>query len=302
MKLDRLLGILTTLLQNERVTAPYLAEKFEVTRRTIGRDIDALCMAGIPVVTRQGAGGGISIAQGYKLDKSVLTEPELTQLVAALKGIGSVSERSAIERTLDKLAPGGVVSMRDSIIIDLAGPYQKSLTHKIGLIKRAIAERLLIEFTYHAEKGRGVRRIEPCFVAFEWGAWYVFGYCLERQDWRLFKLTRLWELKLLELRFAPRDVPPGRANLSARLTDEHRMVALFDPSVEYLVVDSYGPDCFTREPDGRLRLEVPYTNRDYIRGWLLGFGDKVEALLPPGLRAELRQISQNMLRLYEPDR
>jgi len=65
MKLDRLLGILVALMQNDRVTAPALAKKFEVTRRTIGRDIDALCRAGIPIVTRQGAGGGISIAEGF---------------------------------------------------------------------------------------------------------------------------------------------------------------------------------------------------------------------------------------------
>ena len=103
MKLDRLIGILTVLLQNERVTAPYLAEKFEVNRRTIGRDIDALCQAGIPIVTRQGTGGGISIADGFKLDKSVLTTDELSGIIAALKGIGSVSPQTNIERTLDKV-------------------------------------------------------------------------------------------------------------------------------------------------------------------------------------------------------
>lgn len=73
MKLDRLLGILTLLLQNDRITTPYLAERFEVTRRTVSRDIDALCRAGIPIVTHQGFGGGISIAEGFRLDKSVLT-------------------------------------------------------------------------------------------------------------------------------------------------------------------------------------------------------------------------------------
>ena len=97
MKLDRLLGILTVLLQNDRVTAPYLAERFEVNRRTIGRDIDILCQAGIPIVTHQGTGGGISIAEGFKLDKSVLTTSELSGIIAALKGLGSVSEQTQIE-------------------------------------------------------------------------------------------------------------------------------------------------------------------------------------------------------------
>ena len=147
MKLDRLLGILTILLQNERVTAPYLAEKFEVTRRTIGRDIDALCQAGIPIITHQGGGGGIAIADGFKLDKSVLTTDELSGIIAALKGMGSVSEKSQIERTLDKLSANGnaVVSLREPVVIDLASHYQGSLTEKIGLIKKAIYAGRLIE-------------------------------------------------------------------------------------------------------------------------------------------------------------
>jgi predicted DNA-binding transcriptional regulator YafY len=131
MKLDRLLGILTVLLQNDRVTAPELAEKFEVNRRTIGRDIDALCQAGIPIVTHQGVGGGIAIAEGFKLDKSVLTADELSGIIAALKGLGSVSERSNFERTLDKLRfnSDSVVSLREPVIIDLASYYKGQLAH-----------------------------------------------------------------------------------------------------------------------------------------------------------------------------
>ena len=122
MKIDRLLGILTVLLQNTRVTAPYLAEKFEVNRRTIGRDIDTLCQAGIPIITHQGTGGGISIAEGFKLDKRLLTTDELTGIIAALKGIGTLSEQSRIERTLDKLGANSdsVVSLHEPIVIDLA--------------------------------------------------------------------------------------------------------------------------------------------------------------------------------------
>ena len=193
MKLDRLLGILTVLLRNDRVTAPELAERFEVNRRTIGRDIDALCQAGIPIVTHQGVGGGITIAEGFKLDKSVLTTEELSGIVAALKGIGSISERSKLERTLDKLRANSdaVVSMREPVIIDLASHYKGQLTGKIETIKRAVLEARLIEFDYFYEKGESRRRIEPYFIIFQWSSWYVFGFCLERYDWRMFKLLRL---------------------------------------------------------------------------------------------------------------
>jgi predicted DNA-binding transcriptional regulator YafY len=129
MQLDRLFGILTVLLQNDRITAPELAEKFEVNRRTIGRDIDTLCRAGIPIVTHQGIGGGISIVEGFRLDKSVLTSDELAGIIAALKGIGSVSDQTRIERTLDKLQAksDAVVFMREPIVFDLTSHYKGQL-------------------------------------------------------------------------------------------------------------------------------------------------------------------------------
>lgn len=298
MKLDRMLGILTVLLRNEQVTAPFLAEKFEVSRRTIGRDIDALCRAGIPVVTRQGEGGGISIADGFKLDKSILTGDELSEIVAALKGIGSVSDKSSIERTLDKLAPGreAVVSLREPVVIDLASHYKGSLTDKIKVIKKAIIENKLIEFEYYYEKGCVKRSIEPYFVIFQWSAWYVFGYCLERRDWRTFKLSRLWELTSPDIGFEPREVPEGRRQLL--FPDDKTLVALFDPSVRYQLIDAYGLDCYTETAGGKLRLEIGFTNRDFITAWLLGFGSKVTVQEPGEIAQAIKSEAQKTINNY----
>lgn len=82
MKIDRLIGILSILLQKEKTTAPFLAEKFEVSRRTINRDIEALCKAGIPIVTAQGQNGGISIMEGYKIDRTLLTSDDMQAILA----------------------------------------------------------------------------------------------------------------------------------------------------------------------------------------------------------------------------
>ncbi|MCL1807266.1 MAG: YafY family transcriptional regulator [Oscillospiraceae bacterium] len=297
MKLDRLLGILTLLLQNETMTAPELAEKFEVTRRTIGRDVDALCQAGIPIVTRQGGGGGISIAEGFKLDKSVLTADELSSLIAALKGLGSVSERAGIERTLDKLRVNteAVVSLREPVIIDLASHYKGHLTEKIGLLKQAIGEQRLVMFDYYYEKGETHRRIEPYFVIFQWTAWYVFGYCLDRGDWRLFKLTRLWDLSLCGETYAPRSIPPERRDFGSHLTDDKKLVALFDPSVRYKLIDCYGLNCYTETEGGLLRLEAGYTNSDYMVSWLLGFAGMAKVLEPQEIADGLRRAAERIL-------
>jgi len=300
MKLDRLLGILTMLLQNDRITAPELAEKFEVNRRTIGRDIDTLCQAGIPIVTHQGIGGGISIAEGFRLDKSVLTADELSGIIAALKGIGSVSERSNVERTLNKLHANkdAVVSMCEPVIIDLASHYKGQLTGKIELIKRAILEARLMEFDYFYEKGECHRRIEPYFVIFQWSSWYVFGFCLERQDWRLFKLLRLWNLSLCDVIYVPREIPPERRDFNARFTDDIRLVAVFDTSERYKLIESYGLNCYTETDEG-LRMEIAFTNYDFLMGWLLGFGEKVKVLEPKEIADDIQAVAKNILSKYK---
>jgi len=299
MKLDRLLGILTLLMQNDRVTAPALAEKYEVNRRTIGRDIDILCQAGIPIVTHQGVGGGISIAEGFKLDKSVLTTEELSGIIAALKGIGSVTERSNMERTLDKLHANAdaIVSLREPVIIDLASHYKGQLTGKIELLRRAICETRLIAFDYYYEKGESHRRIEPYFVIFQWASWYIFGFCLERQDWRMFKLLRLWNLALCEEHYIPREIPPERRDFSTAFPDNIKLIAVFRPSEEYKLIETYGLHCY-RETDEGLRLEIDFTNRKYLISWLLGFGDNVKVLEPKDVADDMRAIAQNILARY----
>ncbi len=301
MKLDRLLGILTTLLNNNRMTAPQLAEKFEVSRRTINRDIETLCQAGIPIVTQQGGGGGISIADGYKLDKNILTTDELSSIITALRGIGSVSDKSQIERILDKLSTNKdtLVSLQEPVVIDLASHYKGSLTQKIKLIKQAIHEKKLIEFDYYSEKGQSRRRIEPYIVVFQWNEWYMFGFCLQRQDWRMFKLARLWELRLCEEDYIPREIPPEKRNFGTHLPDDKKLIALFDPTVKYQLIEAYGPNSFKETEEGSLRLEIGYTNRDYILGWLLSFGDKAKVIEPVDIADEIKKVAENILKKYK---
>ena len=295
-----MLGILTILLQSERVTIPYLADKFEVSRRTISRDIDALCLAGIPVITHQGANGGVSLVESFKLDKSVLSRDELSSVIAALKGIGTVSEQQRTQRLLDKfhVQSDAVVSLHEPIVIDLATHYKGDLTAKIEHIKAAILEQRLIKFNYYYGKGESVRHIEPYFVIFQWGSWYVFGFCLERQDWRIFKLTRLWDLALCDDRYTRRDVPPEARDFNSHFVDDIKLIAVFDPSVKYQLIDTYGPQCYL-ETEAGLQLEIGYTNRDYMVSWLLGFGDKVKVLEPVDLAEEIQTVAQHILSVYK---
>lgn len=163
MKLDRLIGILSILLQREQVTAPELAEQFEVSRRTIQRDIEALCRAGIPITTAQGAGGGISIMEGYRVDRTVLTAPEMQAILAGLRSLDSVSGTRRYAQLMEKLSAGNspLISGGTHMLIDLSSWYKSSLAPKIETIQNAMEQHHLVHFTYDAPKGTSVRSAEP---------------------------------------------------------------------------------------------------------------------------------------------
>ncbi|MDF2905986.1 MAG: DNA-binding transcriptional regulator [Herbinix sp.] len=301
MKIDRLLGIVMILLQKEKVTAPYLADKFEVSRRTINRDIEDLCKAGIPVVTVQGGNGGISIADGYRIDKSVLTYQEMEHVVAALRGMDSITSQVGTEQLLNKffIKKENVVSVKDSIIINLSSYYKSELTGKIAMIKNAILSCRLISFRYYSNKGDSLRQIEPYYLTFQWAGWYVFGYCLDRQDFRLFKLNRLWELKDSEIIFQPREISEEERDFERYFRNEVSITLLFDADVKYRLIDEYGIECFTVQEDGKLLFRTGFANKDYMLSWILSFGDKVEVVNPKGLKQEMKKIAENILKHYQ---
>lgn len=303
MKIDRLLGIITLLLQRDKITAPELAAKFEVSRRTILRDIDDICKAGIPIITYQGGAGGISISEGYKLDKSVLTTDELNSIITGLKSLGSVSDSARIEGLIQKLSPknDAVISFKDSILIDLSSHYKTSLSEKISLFKSAIKQNKLVQFDYYSEKGLQNRTIEPYFITFRWTAWYIFGYCRESNGFRLFKLNRLWKHRMLDEVFDPREIPSLELELNDYFTDENRITVLFDKSLEYRLVEEYGPDCYQVMEDGSLKFSVGYTNRNYMVSWILGFGDKAKVIEPHDFVAEIKEKAKNIFLNYEHD-
>lgn len=301
MKIDRQLGIVMILLQKDRVTAPFLADKFEVSRRTINRDIEDLCMAGIPIITTQGGKGGITIADGYKIDKSVLTYDEMQNIITGLKVMDSISEDSSSSKLINKflMKKDSVLDVRDSIIINLSSHYKSTLTDKISFIKNAIRDNSRISFRYYSSKGEAVREIEPYYLTYQWSGWYIFGYCLERNDFRLFKLNRLWELADTGKTFTPRDIPEERRDLDSYFTDEIQITALFDESMKYRLIDEYGVESYTVTEEGKLLLRTSFSNKDFMLSWLLGFGDKVEIVYPKGLKQDLKKIAENILKKYQ---
>lgn len=298
MKIHRLLGILAVLLRGQKVTAPDLAQRFEVSRRTISRDIDALCMAGFPIVAEQGRGGGFSLAPGYRFDRQALTKEEYMALTAALSGLESVSAPdSGVAALREKLS---LSEQSGQLLIDLSSQfYRDSLTEKIALLQEAIKEKKLVSFRYYSEKGETDRKVEPYHITFQWSSWYLFARCLTRQDFRMFKLTRLWDLHMADESFAPVEIPPERLDFNREWAKNYLLCALFAPTEKYRLVEEYGPDCYSVEPDGRLKLTVDFTYYSSMLSWVLSFGGKAEVLSPPELRDDLRRQGEIFSSLYQ---
>ena len=297
MKIDRLVGIIMLLLQRDKITAPELAERFEVSRRTINRDIEDICMAGIPLITTQGRDGGVSIAEGYRVNKAVFTQEELQAILTGLKGVDSVSPAPQVAKVRAKLSTRENRAVEDQVLmIDLASHYYGSLSEKIQQIKEAALACRLISFQYYYEKGEVRRQIEPYRVVFRWSSWYVWGFCLDRDDFRLFKLNRLWDLTVMNVTFIPRAIPEGEPSFDDYFQqgEQYHFKALFQTSEKYRLIEEYGVGCF-RSKKGKLLFEENFASYSNMLQWALSFGDKVEILEPEELiKDRVRQAKSSL--------
>ncbi|MCM1064208.1 MAG: YafY family transcriptional regulator [Eubacterium sp.] len=301
MKIDRLIGILSLLLQKDTVTAPYLAEHFEVSRRTINRDIEDLCRAGVPVVTRQGIGGGISIMDNYKISKTLLTNAEMQDILAGLRSLDSVNGTDQYKQLMEKLSAGSsdLLVGNQAVLIDLSSWYKDSLAPKIQIIRNAIENCRKISFYYYSPGGESVRSIEPYYLIFHWSSWYVWGWCDKRQDYRLFKLNRLEQLTITGDLFVKRKV------ILPDFSDERifpggiHVRALFWPECKWRLVEEFGTGCYEEQADGKLLFHADYTDQENLISWILTFGDRVELLEPKDIREIICGIAENMVKNYK---
>lgn len=309
MKIDRLMGILTVLLQNDKVTAPQLAERFEVSRRTINRDIEDLCMAGVPIVTIPGAKGGISIAGGYTIDRSILSDEEITAISAGLLGLDSVSQDDRYRQLLDRLFSGGrsggssggrssVVPAGGNMMIDLSSWYKTTLAPKIAFLEEAINETREITFTYYSPKGEQQRRAEPYLLIFRWSSWYLWGFCLDRSDFRMFKLNRMDELKASGRSFQKRQVTLPDPAPDSAFPNTFEAKVLVEPEMKWRLIEEFGRESFCEREDGKLLFSFGFYDREMLFSWVMSFGDKAELLEPEAMREEFRIFIENICRRY----
>ena len=275
MKIDRLIGILSILLQKEKVTAPYLADKFEVSRRTINRDIEDICKAGIPIVTTRGVNGGISIMEGYRMDKTLLTSREMQSILAGLRSLDSVSFTGQYRQLMDKLAVGNhdLIHVDSHIMINLSSWYKETLAPKIHLFQEAIEECRLTRFSYFSPSGESAR---------------------------MFKLNRMADLELCQEHFTKRDMPAYENEPTGPFPVRFQVKAICQPAVKWRIIEEFGIESLKEMEDGRILFQAGYSDKENLMGWVLSLGSQIELLEPEAFRKELAETAGRICGLYQP--
>ena len=299
MQMNRLFKIVYYLLENGKSTAPELAEKFEVSIRTIYRDLDAVSAAGIPVYATQGKGGGISLLDDYILEKSLLSKEEKEQILMALQGISSTEEKSADE-LLSKLSALFQIKNTDWIEVDFSDWVKNTASQDIfNDIKKAIFDRHIISFSYFDNKGfRLNRTVKPMKLIFKSKDWYLYGFCLLRNDYRLFKLTRMKELVISAETFICDISEPPKTK---KEIPHYNMVSVklkFSPQVAFRVYDEF-TDSVTTDRENNLYVTTNLPDNEIMYSYLLTFGEYVEVLAPQYVREGITEKLKLILKKYK---
>jgi predicted DNA-binding transcriptional regulator YafY len=304
MKIDRLVAITTILLNKGMITAKELAERFEVSTRTIYRDIEVLAAAGVPVYATKGNGGGIALMEGFSLERAALTSRESESVLLALQTLRAV-KYPEVDLILDKLgALFKNAAGTDWVEVDFSpwgsGPEEKL---KFQTIRKGILERHKLEFTYLGADGkRSERVVEPMKLVFKAKAWYLWAWCQTRQALRNFKISRMREVVLTEESFIRKDGALLITDPEAPATSEKPLVNLklrFQPQVAYRLYDDYDDGMIRRNTDGTLELHICFPEDEWVYGYLLSFGPWLEVLEPEHIRTILCERLQEALQIYQ---
>ena len=309
MKVERLVSIIMILLDKERIGAQELADMFEVSPRTIYRDIDTINMAGIPVRSTSGVGGGFEIMQKYKIDKKVFSTADLSALLMGLSSLSGMIRGDELIHALAKVKSfipadraKDIELKVNQINIDLS-PWMgnRNIQPYLEMIKTALQESKLLSFEYIAHHGnKTARTVEPYQLVLKSSHWYLQGYCHKRNDFRLFRLSRISNLKIQEETFALRDYPKPTLDFTDILeTMQTKIKIRIHKSVMDRVLDFCSYEDFSPDGDEYYIVRFPFIENEYYYDILLSFGDKCECLEPLHIRAEMKRRIHDIAASYE---
>ena len=298
MKINRLLEIVTILLNRETVTAKELADRFEVSTRTVYRDIEVLSSAGVPVYCNKGNGGGISLLEDYTLNKTLLSKSESEGLLLAIKAMGATSYPEA-DAILNKL--GSIFKDNKAhnwIEVDFEGWSSKvNKQDRFSKIRDAIISNRVISFDYvNASGGKSSRCAEPVKLIFNAFTWYLIAYCLLRDSHRMFRLSRIKNVQIMDKHFTEREISEEEYQIThAPLVDLH---LLCDEKVLSRLYDTFDGECISKNKNGSYDLTVELPEEEWLYGYILSFGSHAEVLAPQHIREIIKSRAKEILEKY----
>ncbi|MDO4356072.1 MAG: YafY family protein [Clostridia bacterium] len=300
MKLNRLFEITSILLNRRTVTAAELAERFGVSVRTIYRDIDVLSASGVPVYTTQGAGGGISLLEEYSVNRAMLSDEDRRSILFALQSL-QATRYPQVEGVLEKL--GGLFrgGASDWLAVDFT-PWgsDPNASNRFEDVRNAILSRRVVEVEYvDSQNRRTTRQMEPLRLEFKQSAWYLWGWCRLRKEYRSFRMSRIKRVTITQEAFE-RDLREAlrRREAERENVPTERFVLRFDGGALYRLYDEYDDQDIHDNGDGTYTVTLDVHEDDWIYNYVLGFGEYAELLEPEHARENLRKRTEAIARIY----
>jgi len=301
MQINRLFEIVHLLMSKKRATANELATYFEVSKRTILRDIDTLTTAGIPVYTTQGKGGGIFIHDNFVLNKTLVSEDEQKQILFSLQSM-SATEFIDTEQVLGRLRNFFASTNREWVEVDFSrwGHSEKD-NAKFEMLKNAIINESVVSFDYLSPYGESKgREVYPLKLSFKSKAWYLKAFCLTENDYRIFKFTRINNMMALDKSFNSNDYEiPSMQSAEEPLSSDFIDVRLFvSQNAKYRIYDEFAESDIMVNEDGSFTIRTALGL--WIYDYILSYGTAVEVIEPQYIRDELLERVEKIKNKYLP--
>jgi predicted DNA-binding transcriptional regulator YafY len=299
MPINRLFEIVYVLLGKKQVTAKELSGQFGVSQRTIYRDIDTLSLAGIPVYAEKGKGGGIRLLPEFVLNKSLLSEKEQQEILSALQVFSGVkaSDTSQVQQKLSAIFNKRTVNW---LQVDFSS-WGSDDDGFFNDFKTAILEQRIAEFDYFSSLGEKTHRyIEPVQLMFKSKAWYVNGFCLKRNEMRMFRLTRVKNLSITRKHFSERGLSTAENGTGSSEHQKQYIHLKFKikPEMAYVVYDDFNEKMVQKQSDGSFIVSAAMPADDWVIRFILSFGDSIEVLEPPQLRTVIKRKAEKIYKKY----
>lgn len=296
MQVNRLFEIIYILLEKENVTAKELAEHFGVSVRTIYRDIDVLSRSNIPIYTNQGKGGGINLLDNFVLDKSLISEDEQNQILFALQSFEKLNVNNE-KMLLDKMSILFNKATRNWIEIDFSSwGTDSTQNERYNKIKEAILNKKVVEITYFNSYGEeNIRQVEPLQIWFKDKSWYIKAFCRLKQDYRIFKIARIRDIKILDEHFE-RDLPVEKEEKT-----KFKVISLkleISKEMTYRVYDEFEKENISKNENGDFIVEVEYPENEWVYGYILSFGEYVKVLSPEYAKDIIKKRLEKTIKNY----